>query len=125
MFDEDRIYDGGSLTTCRRSYDLVSQAAAAEAGERDRNRGGIVGIAGDGIGGGFLPFPTGNGASNSGADQERRKGIPWSEEEHRLFLMGLTKFGKGDWRSISRKLVLSRTPTQVRLAACGVLKNPE
>jgi SHAQKYF class myb-like DNA-binding protein len=31
----------------------------------------------------------------------------------RLFLLGLTKFGKGDWRSISRNFVTSRTPTQV------------
>jgi len=46
-------------------------------------------------------------------DQERRKGIPWTEEEHRLFLLGLDKFGKGDWRSISRTFVTSRTPTQV------------
>ena len=49
----------------------------------------------------------------SGNDAERRKGIPWTEEEHRLFLMGLSKFGKGDWRSISRNFVISRTPTQV------------
>lgn len=27
--------------------------------------------------------------------------------------MGLAKFGKGDWRSISRNFVISRTPTQV------------
>lgn len=27
--------------------------------------------------------------------------------------MGLDKFGKGDWRSISRNYVISRTPTQV------------
>lgn len=27
--------------------------------------------------------------------------------------MGLKKFGKGDWRSISRNLVITRTPTQV------------
>mmetsp|Transcript_3596 Transcript_3596/g.8997 ORF Transcript_3596/g.8997 Transcript_3596/m.8997 type:complete len:187 (-) Transcript_3596:104-664(-) len=44
---------------------------------------------------------------------ERKKGIPWTEEEHRLFLLGLEKFGKGDWRSISRNFVVSRTPTQV------------
>lgn len=44
---------------------------------------------------------------------ERRKGIAWSEEEHRLFLLGLEKYGKGDWRSISRNFVISRTPTQV------------
>ena len=46
-------------------------------------------------------------------DTERRKGIPWTEEEHRLFLMGLSKYGKGDWRSISRNFVITRTPTQV------------
>lgn len=45
-------------------------------------------------------------------DTERRKGIPWTEEEHRLFLMGLAKYGKGDWRSISRNFVITRTPTQ-------------
>jgi SHAQKYF class myb-like DNA-binding protein len=52
-------------------------------------------------------------AAKSGGDQERRKGVPWTEEEHRLFLLGLAKFGKGDWRSISRNFVVSRTPTQV------------
>ncbi|KAF8398656.1 hypothetical protein HHK36_014511 [Tetracentron sinense] len=31
----------------------------------------------------------------------------------RLFLLGLDKYGKGDWRSISRNFVVSRTPTQV------------
>lgn len=55
--------------------------------------------------------PTRKGGSK--ADQERRKGIAWTEEEHRLFLLGLDKFGKGDWRSISRNFVISRTPTQV------------
>ncbi|KAG5238313.1 hypothetical protein OIU76_014805 [Salix suchowensis] len=46
-------------------------------------------------------------------DQERKKGVPWTEEEHKLFLMGLKKYGKGDWRNISRNFVISRTPTQV------------
>ncbi|GMJ10635.1 DIVARICATA2 [Hibiscus trionum] len=46
-------------------------------------------------------------------DGERKKGTPWTEEEHRLFLLGLSKFGKGDWRSISRNVVVTRTPTQV------------
>lgn len=42
-----------------------------------------------------------------------KKGTPWTQEEHRLFLLGLTQYGKGDWRNISRKFVISRTPTQV------------
>jgi SHAQKYF class myb-like DNA-binding protein len=49
----------------------------------------------------------------SAGEQERRKGVPWTEEEHKLFLLGLNKFGKGDWRNISRNFVVSRTPTQV------------
>jgi SHAQKYF class myb-like DNA-binding protein len=30
-----------------------------------------------------------------------------------LFLQGLKKHGKGDWKSISRNFVISRTPSQV------------
>ncbi|KAH9769115.1 hypothetical protein WN944_018849 [Citrus x changshan-huyou] len=55
----------------------------------------------------FAPKSTKHG------DPERKKGTPWTEEEHKLFLIGLKKFGKGDWRSISRNVVVTRTPTQV------------
>ncbi|CAH8304006.1 unnamed protein product [Eruca vesicaria subsp. sativa] len=44
---------------------------------------------------------------------KRRKVIPWTPLEHSQFLLGLEKYGKGDWRSISRHVVLTRTPTQV------------
>uniref|UniRef100_A0A5B7ASN4 Putative transcription factor DIVARICATA n=1 Tax=Davidia involucrata TaxID=16924 RepID=A0A5B7ASN4_DAVIN len=51
--------------------------------------------------------------STRSSEQERKKGVPWTEEEHKLFLMGLKKYGKGDWRNISRNFVITRTPTQV------------
>lgn len=51
-------------------------------------------------------------ATTSGRS-ERKKGTPWTEDEHRLFLLGLQKLGKGDWRGISRLYVQTRTPTQV------------
>ncbi|KDP43682.1 hypothetical protein JCGZ_24140 [Jatropha curcas] len=53
------------------------------------------------------------GSQTKQGDAERKKGKPWTEEEHRLFLIGLNTFGKGDWRSISRNVVKSRNPTQV------------
>ncbi|KAG6780436.1 hypothetical protein POTOM_013294 [Populus tomentosa] len=31
--------------------------------------------------------------------------VPWTEDEHRLFLIGLQKLGKGDWRGIARNFV--------------------
>ncbi|KAL0342776.1 UNVERIFIED_CONTAM: Transcription factor R1 [Sesamum calycinum] len=42
-----------------------------------------------------------------------RERVPWTEEEHKLFLIGLQKVGRGDWRGISRNYVKTRTPTQV------------
>lgn len=47
------------------------------------------------------------------SDHERKKGVPWTEDEHRRFLLGLIKHGKGDWRNISRNFVVTKTPTQV------------
>lgn len=56
---------------------------------------------------------TGKRSSTRPAEYERKKGVPWTEKEHKLFLMGLKKYGKGDWRNISRNYVMTRTPTQV------------
>ncbi|KAK9170371.1 hypothetical protein Syun_002511 [Stephania yunnanensis] len=51
--------------------------------------------------------------SRLGGRPERKRGVPWTEEEHRRFLIGLKEYGRGDWRTISRMAVVSRTPTQV------------
>lgn len=63
-----------------------------------------------------LPRKSEHGKKSRGSEvpeQDRRKGMPWTEQEHSSFLLGLKKYGKGDWRSISRLCVVSRTPTQV------------
>ncbi|CAL0315645.1 unnamed protein product [Lupinus luteus] len=62
---------------------------------------------------GFKGGISGKRSSVRTPDQERKKGVPWTEEEHKLFLLGLKKYGKGDWRNISRNFVITRTPTQV------------
>ncbi|KAL1556502.1 transcription factor MYB1R1-like [Salvia divinorum] len=38
---------------------------------------------------------------------------PWTEEEHKLFLIGLHDLRKGNWKGISNNYVKTRTPTQV------------
>lgn len=67
---------------------------------------------GDDGGAGYVSDDPAHSCSTN-ARAERKKGTPWTEEEHRMFLMGLQKLGKGDWRGISRNFVVSRTPTQV------------
>ncbi|KAL3716661.1 hypothetical protein ACJRO7_008274 [Eucalyptus globulus] len=120
LVDDVNAIDAGQIQVPNYVSDETSSSSAAKDGPGFAGGGG--GSAGDkrsncGYGGGFsgLSHESGGhgGKGGSRSDQERRKGIPWTEEEHRLFLLGLDKFGKGDWRSISRNFVISRTPTQV------------
>ena len=40
-------------------------------------------------------------------------GKRWTEEEHKLFLIGLNQLGKHDWKEISQKFVITKTPAQI------------
>ncbi|KAG6436624.1 hypothetical protein SASPL_101526 [Salvia splendens] len=65
---------------------------------------------------GLVPIPaylSFNISPNRSSPSHCKKGLPWTEPEHRRFLLGLEKHGKGDWKNISRNFVVSKTPTQV------------
>nr|QSD99805.1 MYB family transcription factor [Melilotus albus] len=43
----------------------------------------------------------------------QRKTIHWTEDEHKLFLKGLNKHGKGRWKNIAKEFVVTKTPAQI------------
>ena len=79
-------------------------------GEGHSSSGGAAASSGGGDGGHDADV---EGDEAEEKKKPRERGTAWTEEEHKLFLQGLEKFGKGDWRSISRQCVLTRNPAQV------------
>lgn len=102
--DVNRIESGCVPLPAYNSSSDGSMSHAGDEGTSNGKKGGHYG---------HFNSESNHGNKPSRSDQERRKGIAWTEDEHRLFLLGLDKYGKGDWRSISRNFVVTRTPTQV------------
>ncbi|KAG6402191.1 hypothetical protein SASPL_139066 [Salvia splendens] len=98
---EALLYDIAEIDSGR--VELPSYSDESIGWESDRSRSGTPGQ---------ISFGAPGNRSRQ-LDVERKKGTPWTEDEHRLFLIGLDRYGKGDWRSISRNVVVTRTPTQV------------
>ncbi|XP_066376755.1 transcription factor MYBS3-like [Miscanthus floridulus] len=103
-----RLTDGSAIRKCASMGNLSLLSAGSTSGGASPADGPDLA---DGGGGGYASDDFVQGSSS--ASRERKKGVPWTEEEHRRFLLGLQKLGKGDWRGISRNFVVSRTPTQV------------
>ncbi|KAJ0709132.1 putative transcription factor MYB-HB-like family [Helianthus annuus] len=90
-------------------YVHVQQATRGDSSSNSNNLDGSIAVAADS---GYASAEDAvRNPSNVG--RERKRGVPWTEDEHKLFLLGLKKVGKGDWRGISRNFVKTRTPTQV------------
>ncbi|XP_074272044.1 uncharacterized protein LOC141595965 [Silene latifolia] len=60
----------------------------------------------------FANGPITSSCSSSTTVRKKTK-TQWSGDEHKLFLLGLRKYGKGDWKSISRNYVITKSSTQV------------
>ncbi|KAL0303677.1 UNVERIFIED_CONTAM: Transcription factor DIVARICATA [Sesamum radiatum] len=57
--------------------------------------------------------------------RKRVKSKPWTKHEHRLFIMGMEKYGKGDWKNISKNAVVTRSPIQVAFHAQRYFQSAE
>ncbi|KAG1360767.1 Transcription factor MYBS3 [Cocos nucifera] len=107
--------NGHNSRTCpNRGVRLFGVRIADGSFRKSASMGNIAHYAGSGSGSPADGPPADHGTADGYASEdlprgsrECKKGVPWTEEEHRMFLVGLQKLGKGDWRGISRKFVVA------------------
>ncbi|KAI9101514.1 hypothetical protein K1719_023758 [Acacia pycnantha] len=62
---------------------------------------------------GQVSQPQYTNSSTNNQPHKNSKGSSWTLEEHALFLLGERKYGKGHWKNISEKAVVTRNATQL------------
>uniref|UniRef100_K3YJV9 HTH myb-type domain-containing protein n=1 Tax=Setaria italica TaxID=4555 RepID=K3YJV9_SETIT len=103
-------HHGHNARTCTaRPVKLFGVRIGDKPMRKSASMGNLAQLAAEGSGGGGRE----EGYGSDGERPHKKRGEAWTEEEHKKFLLGLNKLGKGDWRGISRNYVISRTPTQV------------
>ncbi|CAN0903221.1 Transcription factor MYB1R1 [Linum grandiflorum] len=98
-----------NLSQYQHPSDLVAVENNASDDQKEKDKEDVVAVAAAG----YASADDAVHHSPGSRSERKRAGIPWTEDEHKLFLIGLQKVGKGDWRGISRNFVKTRTPTQV------------
>ncbi|KAL1540248.1 hypothetical protein AAHA92_24629 [Salvia divinorum] len=61
----------------------------------------------------YPQFPEAGPSRSNRSLCKRTKGVPWTIEEHRLFLQGIDIYGRSNWREITRNLLQGRLTSQV------------
>mmetsp|Transcript_23940 Transcript_23940/g.41176 ORF Transcript_23940/g.41176 Transcript_23940/m.41176 type:complete len:1081 (+) Transcript_23940:123-3365(+) len=71
------------------------------------------------------PTLRGKGGPESDGSSSKPAAPRWTVEENRALLEGLRQFGKGDWVSIAKVYVRSRTAEQIRQHYNALCRNPK